>query len=70
MCPFNNMERWVEIYKKHPELYRHAIAIEENGKHFGRQGLAPKGHTLRGNGRDYEKKAEAANGSSRQPMRQ
>ena len=48
MCPFNNMERWVELYKKHPELYRHAITIEENGKHFGRQGLAPKGHTLRG----------------------
>ena len=47
MCPFNNMGRWAEIYEKHPDLYRHAIEIEESGKHFGSQSLAPKGHTLR-----------------------
>ncbi len=48
MCPFNNIERWQEIYEKHPDLYRYAMKVEENGKHFGKQSLAPKGHTLRG----------------------
>ena len=47
LCPFNSMTRWAEIYKKHPDLYRHAMKIEENGKHFGSQTLAPKGYTLR-----------------------
>ena len=22
-CPYNNMERWAEIYKKHPDLYKY-----------------------------------------------
>lgn len=47
MCPFNNMARWAEIYRNHPDLYRRAVKIEENGKHFGSQSLAPGGHTLR-----------------------
>ena len=47
MCPFNNMSRWAEIYEKHPDLYKYAMKIEENSKHFGSQSLAPKGHTLR-----------------------
>ena len=47
MCPFNNMDRWFDIYKRHPDLYRLAIKIEENGKHFGSQSLAPGKHTLR-----------------------
>ena len=47
MCPFNNMARWTDIYKKHPDLYRLAMKIEENGKHFGSQSLAPGKHTLR-----------------------
>ena len=47
MCPFNNMKRWAEIYNKHPTLYNYAMKIEENNKYFGKQGLAPKGHTLR-----------------------
>ena len=51
MCPFNSAERWAYIYEKHPDLYRHAVRIEEHSKHFGRQHLAPKGHTLRGLGR-------------------
>lgn len=51
MCPFNNMARWAEIYEKHPDLYKRAMKIEENSKHFGRQSLAPEGHTLRGLGK-------------------
>ena len=47
ICPFNNMERWASIHDKHPDLYKTAIKIEENGKHFGRQSLAPGTHTLR-----------------------
>ena len=47
MCPFNNMERWAEIYEKHPDLYKYAMKIEEHNKHFGKQHLAPKGYTLR-----------------------
>ena len=47
MCPFNNTERWADIYARHPELYEHAMMIEENGKHFGSQTLAPGKHTLR-----------------------
>ncbi len=47
MCPFNNMNRWAEIYEKHPDLYRHAMNVEENSKHFGSQTLAPGKHTLR-----------------------
>jgi 3'-phosphoadenosine 5'-phosphosulfate sulfotransferase (PAPS reductase)/FAD synthetase len=46
-CPFNNVNRWAEIYKTHPELYKFAIKIEENGKHMPKQTLAPKGYTLR-----------------------
>ena len=46
-CPFNNMQRWAEIYKNHPDLYRFAMKIEENGKHMPKQTLAPQGHTLR-----------------------
>lgn len=39
-CPFNNMERWKWLYEKHPELYRKAMLIEENSKHFPKQRLA------------------------------
>ena len=47
MCPFNNMERWADIHERHPDLYKLAIKMEENGKHFGSQSLAPGKHTLR-----------------------
>ena len=46
-CPYNNMERWAEIYEKHPDLYKYSMKIEESGKHFATQRLAPKGYTLR-----------------------
>jgi 3'-phosphoadenosine 5'-phosphosulfate sulfotransferase (PAPS reductase)/FAD synthetase len=45
-CPFNNVARWAEIYTKHPELYRNAVKLEENGKHMPKQRLTPL--TLRG----------------------
>ena len=51
MCPFNNAERWAEIHERHPDLYRHAMRIEEHNKYFGRQHLAPNGYTLRELGR-------------------
>jgi hypothetical protein len=38
-CPFNTIERWHELYTKHPELYRRAMLIEENSKHFPKQHL-------------------------------
>ena len=46
-CPYNNMNRWAEIYQKHPDLYKYSMKIEEKGKHFETQRLAPKGYTLR-----------------------
>lgn len=46
-CPYNNMERWKEIYEKHPDLYKYAKKIEETGKHMPTQTLAPKGYTLK-----------------------
>jgi len=46
-CPYNNMERWAEIYEKHPDLYKRSMKIEENSKHFETQRLAPKGYSLR-----------------------
>lgn len=48
-CPFNNMERWQWLYENHPELYRRAILLEEQSKHFPRQHLAEpaNGATLR-----------------------
>lgn len=46
-CPYNNMNRWKEIYENHPNLYKHAREIEENGKHMPTQTLAPKGYTLK-----------------------
>ena len=58
MCPFNNMTRWAEIYEKHPDLYKYAIKIEENSKHFGKQSLAPQGHTLRELGKIMKKKSK------------
>ena len=36
-CPFNNAKRWAEIYEAHPDLYEHAMRIEEGSKHFGKQ---------------------------------
>jgi 3'-phosphoadenosine 5'-phosphosulfate sulfotransferase (PAPS reductase)/FAD synthetase len=45
-CPFNNLERWSEVYAQHPELFEKAIALEENGKHMPKQKLTPL--TLRG----------------------
>ena len=46
-CPFNNTARWGEIRQNHPDLYEHAMMIEEHGKHFGSQSLAPGKMTLR-----------------------
>lgn len=46
-CPFNNMHRWQEIYETHPDLYKFAMKIEENGKHMPKQTLAPVNYTLR-----------------------
>ena len=46
-CPFNNMERWKEIHQNHPDLYKYAMKIEENGKHMPKQKLAPGDFTLR-----------------------
>jgi len=46
-CPYNNKERWAEIYEKHPDLYRRSMKIEENSKHYETQRLAPKGYSLR-----------------------
>jgi len=46
-CPFNNMQRWKEVYDKHPDLFKYAMKIEENGKHMPKQKLAPANYTLR-----------------------
>jgi len=46
-CPYNNMARWGEIHEKHPELFKYSMKIEEEGKHFATQRLAPKGYSLR-----------------------
>ena len=47
ICPFNNIERWNYIYRNHPDLYKRAMALEENSKHFGKQNLGPGNLTLR-----------------------
>lgn len=47
MCPFNNADRWSYIHERHPGLYGMAMRLEESGKHFGRQTLAPGAYTLR-----------------------
>ena len=47
LCPYNNMERWGEIYKNHPDLFQKAMQIEEQNKHMPRQKLAPRNYTLR-----------------------
>jgi len=39
-CPYNNTDRWREIYDNHPDLFKFAIKIEENGKHMPRQTLS------------------------------
>lgn len=39
-CPFNNIERWTELYEKHPQLFQQAMLLEENGKHMPKQKLA------------------------------
>ncbi|MGA8857031.1 MAG: phosphoadenosine phosphosulfate reductase family protein [Candidatus Bathyarchaeia archaeon] len=39
-CPFNNLERWQWLYDNHPDLYRKAMLLEENSKHFPKQHLA------------------------------
>ena len=46
-CPYNNMDRWAEIHEKHPDLFKYSMKIEEEGKHFETQRLAPKGYSLR-----------------------
>lgn len=46
-CPYNNMARWAEIHEKHPDLFKYSMKIEEEGKHFETQRLAPKGYSLR-----------------------
>lgn len=55
-CPFNNMERWAEIYKNHPDLYKYSMKIEENGKHMPKQKLAPGDYTLRKLEKEMKKK--------------
>lgn len=45
-CPFNNIERWTELHRRHPDLFEKAIILEENGKHMPKQRLTPA--TLRG----------------------
>ena len=47
ICPFNTLERWEWIWNTHPDLYNEAMKLEEDGKHFGKQHLAPEGYTLR-----------------------
>ena len=46
-CPYNNMDRWKELYEKHPDLFKYARKIEENGKHMPKQKLAPREYTLK-----------------------
>lgn len=57
-CPYNNLERWKEIHENHPELYKYAMKIEENGKHMPKQTLAPADYTLRKLEKDLKKKKE------------
>jgi 3'-phosphoadenosine 5'-phosphosulfate sulfotransferase (PAPS reductase)/FAD synthetase len=38
-CPFNNIARWVEIYKNHKALFLQAKKLEEENKHFPKQKL-------------------------------
>lgn len=45
-CPFNTLERWRWLHINHPELYRRAMLLEENSKHFPKQRLTPL--TLKG----------------------
>lgn len=40
-CPFNTLERWADLYEKHPKLYQNAVRIEETGKHMPKQKLFP-----------------------------
>jgi hypothetical protein len=40
-CPFNTIERWAELYERHPDLYGKAMKIEETGKHMPKQKLFP-----------------------------
>lgn len=54
-CPFNNIERWKEVYDKHPDLFEFARKMEENGKHMPKQTLAPKTFTLRKLGKQFRK---------------
>jgi 3'-phosphoadenosine 5'-phosphosulfate sulfotransferase (PAPS reductase)/FAD synthetase len=42
-CPFNNLERWRQLARVHPELYRKAMLLEERSKHFPRQSLVDHG---------------------------
>lgn len=53
-CPFNNTERWQDLYQKFPDLYQAAITLEENGKHMPKQRLTPL--TLRGLAEHIQKK--------------
>lgn len=39
-CPFNSIERWHELYSKHPDLYRKAVLLEESSKHYPKQRLS------------------------------
>jgi hypothetical protein len=38
-CPFSSLDRWKWLYETHPDLYRKAVALEENSKHFPSQRL-------------------------------
>jgi hypothetical protein len=38
-CPFNTLDRWKYIWEHHGDLYRNALRLEENSKHFPKQKL-------------------------------
>jgi hypothetical protein len=61
-CPFNNIDRWKEIYQTHPELYTKAMRLEENSKYFPGRALFPgtldmlmkRGFRPNGNGHHHD----------------
>jgi len=52
-CPFNTVQRWSWLYANHPELYRKAMLLEENSKHFPKQHLAAP--TLKGLAKSFKR---------------
>lgn len=45
-CPFRNNEDWADLYRRHPDLYKKAMVLEESSKYMPKQTLHPL--TLRG----------------------